>query len=259
MEAKYFVYSVYNGSGVECYKRSFTLAEDGKITLTGDPVQVEPKIVYEEVGSGEEVTAAAESKNAEAGTPCSCHKTVPTTLAEENKTMTKDQLKAAVDALTDEQVATASIATGTPAAAAPAATAAPAAVAPAAEAAAPAALAAAPAAAEVTFASLMAAAAPEVREAFETSQRTLQAKKDATIAVLKASGRCDITDEKLKALSQAELDQLVKLSGVQVDRAAVDYSGQGAARPAASTDEIPAPPDMAAAITAARAKDTAGK
>lgn len=243
-----FVYSVYDGSGVVCYRRNFSLDADGNVTISGDPVVVEPVLTYEEVGSGDQVVAAAENRNAEAGASCSCQnkETAPTTLsAEEKRNMTKDELKAQIDGLSDDQLATAKIDTGAPAAAAP--------VAPA-VAETPAALAAKPA--DVTFESLMEKAPADVREAFQTTQRQLADKKAATIKTLKESGRCDITDERLKALSQAELDQLVKLAGITVDRAAVDYSGQGVTRPAGEpAGEIPAPPDMGDAIRAARAKD----
>jgi hypothetical protein len=89
-----------------------------------------------------------------------------------------------------------------------------------------------------------------IRESVKAGMAVAENKKTATIAALKASGRCDLTDDAMKAMSQSQLDQLAKLGQVTV-AAAVDYSGQGAPRAQASdSKEAPAPPDMAAAIKA---------
>jgi uncharacterized protein DUF2213 len=78
-------------------------------------------------------------------------------------------------------------------------------------------------------------------------------RKASTIETLKASKRCDYTDEQLKAMSQGDLDKLVKLAGVATT-SAVDFSGQGAPRAAADANAIPAPIDLGAALKAAAGK-----
>lgn len=94
---------------------------------------------------------------------------------------------------------------------------------------------------------------PEAEQApFKAYQATQVEKKNATIKVLKDSGRCDLTDEVLQAKSQTELDQLVKLSGSKP----VDFSAAGTSRTAAEQqpNTVPAAPDLAASIRAAQAK-----
>lgn len=74
-------------------------------------------------------------------------------------------------------------------------------------------------------------------------------RKAATIKALMDTKRCDKTEEQLKALSQAELDSMVKLAGSKP----VDFSGQ-AARGVDQAETVPAAPDTVAAIRAANAK-----
>ena len=116
------------------------------------------------------------------------------------------------------------------------------------------ALAAAPAVAGAakapTFAELLATADPATRAAIEEGKRVGEAKKAASIAVLKGSKRCDLTDLELNAMTQSGLDALVKLADVKV---AVDFSGQGAPRRSEETTAVEAPPDMVAAVRAKHA------
>ena len=101
-----------------------------------------------------------------------------------------------------------------------------------------------------TFDEILATADPATRDAINEGKRVGEAKKAATIKSLKASGRCDHTDEQLNAMSQAELDRLVKLADVKV---AVDFSAAGAPRPQ-ETDkkEAPPAPDLMTALKAAK-------
>lgn len=85
--------------------------------------------------------------------------------------------------------------------------------------------------------------APEVKAALALAGE----RKAATIKALMDTKRCDKTEEQLKALSQAELDSMVKLAGSKP----VDYSGQ-AARGVDQEQTVPAAPDTVAAIKAAR-------
>lgn len=89
--------------------------------------------------------------------------------------------------------------------------------------------------------------APEYKAAMELAT----AKKTATIKALMETKRCDKTEEQLKALSQAELDSMIKLAGSKP----VDYSGQAAHGVDAGQEQtVPAAPDTVAAIKAANAK-----
>lgn len=99
-----------------------------------------------------------------------------------------------------------------------------------------------------TFEEILATAEPSVREAIAEGQRVGADKRTTTIKALKDTGRCDMTDKELAAMSQAQLEQLVKLAGAPK----VDFSVAGASRPQESTQEIPAAPDMTTAVRAAR-------
>jgi len=103
----------------------------------------------------------------------------------------------------------------------------------------------------VNFEDVLKTASADVRELVTSGLAVGQAKKDTTIATLKASKRCTFTDEKLKAMSQAELDQLVALADIKT--AAVDYSGAGVARTDGDGPKpVPAAPDLNARVLASR-------
>jgi hypothetical protein len=249
----YFVYCVYSGDGgMSYYRRGYTLDANGSAVLSGDPVEVEPVLTYEDVAP--ELTAAAASEpsptNTPAGAGCSCH-TAPITTAKEQTMDKATRIKALIEkskgmfteadskfleTASDEQLAAfesrvPAEVPATPKAVEPVVAAA-AAVAPKA----------------VTFDELLANASPETRDSINEGIRIGRERKVASIATLKASGRCTISDEKLTAMSQGELDQLVKLADVKV---ATDFSGLGTAR--VETNEAPAVPDLAAGIRASRA------
>lgn len=103
------------------------------------------------------------------------------------------------------------------------------------------------------FEDLLATAKPEMRDAILEGQRVGEARKADTIKVLRDSKRCDHTDAELKAMSQLELDRLVKLADLKAP--AVDYSGQGTSRAADESKlTVAAAPDLNAAIKAKNAK-----
>lgn len=119
----------------------------------------------------------------------------------------------------------------------------------------PAAVAATPAAVvppvkEPTFDELLAKADPDTRTAIESGRSAAAAKKTATIATLKASKRCDYSDEQLTAMSQVDLDRLAKLAAVTVATGVVDYSGQGAPRVGSERQGAPAPIELKDALAA---------
>jgi hypothetical protein len=268
------------------YERAFSLGDNGIVTITGDArVEVEPVVYYEPVLMAEEPTAAAgkrnsakdqksiqemhnhavalgaycdpkaataHTENTSTGASCSCKHEAPivNVTSEGEEEMNREQAAEFLKNATAEDLKALGVAKveapkaqEVPAVAA-AAPAAPAVVVP-----------AAPAVAEVktpTLKDLIASADQDTREAFESTQRAAASKKTETIAALKATGRNPYSDEDLGKMSQVDLDRLVALAGKPV-KAAVDFSGQGAARTEGTT-EVPAPADLGAAITAARAK-----
>lgn len=88
---------------------------------------------------------------------------------------------------------------------------------------------------------------------FQAAEAYLTERKTKTIAALKATGRCKLSDEQLGAKSQDELDQLVELAGSNV-RAAIDFGGNGAPKDLSAKTEAPAPPSLDEALKADRAK-----
>lgn len=254
-----FVYCTYQDDySMKYFERNFSVGEDGAVLLSGDPVQVEPTLVYNPLG---EAQAPPTQVTTASGASCSCQH-APKVQKENDMTKTErvkalinkvkaltEADQAALEALSDdlltklEQMGVVE----TPATEEPETPA----VAPAAAAAAPAAVAVAPAAAEpVTLEALLAAAPQEVRESFAALTKASGDRKAATIKSLKDSGRCKIADEALLAMSQGELDNLVTLAAIPTV-AAVDYSGQGAPRPEGGALETVAPPsDLKAALAA---------
>ena len=243
-------YSVYADGKYECYSRKYTLAADGTVTISGDPVEVEPVLSYEPVSTTQVTAAAAaaevpaaaaveEPKTTAATAPCSCQHpkaeaVAPVVSASNNEESVNMELKDITEKLagaTPEQLASIAQVFEPAAAAAPAA--------------------AAPAVAAATAAPALTA---EQQEALELGTRTLRAAKAAAIKALKDSGRCKISDDRLNAMSQTALDELVALTGVEASApAAVDYGLNGAPRAASQVDEeVPAPPDMVAGMRAAR-------
>lgn len=255
------------GYQYKTYEQAFTLDADGVVTLTGEATEVEPVMRYEPVNRA---ASDAEPKTAASGKPaCSCQHPTPeekalmktkqervTALIGKGKTF-EEADRAMLEAASDEQITRFEAAseaapaeptkTENPAAAAPAAVV-PVAAAPVPEVKDETKVLAAP-----TFDQMLAAASPEVRESIESGIRTAKAKKDSTIAALKATGRCEMTDAQLGAKTQVELDQLVALAGSNV-RAAIDFSVLGGPKDHSKTEEVPAPADLGASIRAAREK-----
>jgi hypothetical protein len=221
-------------------ERSFTLDASGVVTLGDDEQEVEPVLSYEPVVKA----AATEPKTAAQGAPCSCQDHKDTRSAID---MTKEQIAKFLETATDEQVKALSAVAEPPT---PAATeekvetpAAAVVETPKVETPAVASAPKAP-----TFEEMLATAEPSVRDAIAEGQRVGAEKRATTVKALKDTGRCELTDKELAAMSQAQLDQLVKLAG----SAKVDFSAAGLSRPQESANEIPAAPDLTAAVRAAR-------
>jgi hypothetical protein len=102
-----------------------------------------------------------------------------------------------------------------------------------------------------TFDELLATATPEMRDSLAEGLRIGKEKKAATVKLLLESKRCDMTDAELTAMSQVDLDKLVKLADIKT--AAVDFSGLGQPRVDAPKD-VPPAPDINARILAANKK-----
>lgn len=242
----YFVYCVYSGdySTVKYYRRDYTLAANGDVSV-GDPTEVEPVLTYEDVQPEPAAVAALSAPPApttKVTGACACGQkpAAPLAASTEEKTMKLSaELTAKLEGATDEQIA----AIGKVFEPAPAAVAEPAAAAPV--------VAAAAAPVAPTFDSLLAAAAPDVRESIQAGIRAAADKKAAAITALKGSGKCVIPDEQLQAMNQGQLDALKTLAGITEP---VDFAGLGAPRvPANGATDVPAAPDLAAGIKAARA------
>lgn len=242
------VYASYDqnmsGGSYGLYERSFTLDADGVVTVSDTRIEVEPVLSYEPV-EGASPKAAAEhaaTKDAVAAAPCSCQEHAAKLLKESN--MTKEAITKFLESATPEQLAALGkvIEPGTAAAAVvttPVVAAA----------------AAVEQKAEVkaaTFEEVLATADEDTRASINEGIRVAKERKLATITALKATGRCDLTDAQLQAKSQSELDQLVKLAGSNV-RAAIDFSANAAHVDANAAEQtVAAPPDLGAAIRAAR-------
>lgn len=97
----------------------------------------------------------------------------------------------------------------------------------------------------VTAEAYIAAAPAPVREFLQAGIRAANTAKESAIAQLRASGRCDFSEDELRVKSYDELQRLAKLAGTgqPVPQAPVDFSGQPLPRAAAGgNDKIPDPP-----------------
>lgn len=261
-------------------ERAFTLGDNGVVTLGADVIEVEPVLSYEPVLMAEEPILAegiepkdaagkrnsakdqakiqamhdhslalgaycdpikaAEQKNAGAGAPCSCGHAPKINTEQTEAEMTKEQISKFLETATEDQLKAlgAVIEPATPVVEAPkVAAAAPVVEAPKAE-------------APKTLEQLVAEAPADVRDNFNTGLRIGREKKEATIKALQDTGRCKMSVETLKAMSQAQLDELVELAGNTV-RAAIDFGGQGAPR-AEAPKAVPPPADLNARVLEAR-------
>lgn len=199
----------YYDSAMQYKRQGYTVSDTGVVMLNEGTEVVEPIMTYEPV-----VLAAAQDAPVEepapraAATGCRCHEHSEQPIISEEKNMKREDLIAKIGTMSDEQLDKVVLEPETPAVVetvveTPAVAAAP------------------------TFETLLAAAPVELRESIESNMRAASSRKTATIKTLKDSGRCDLSDAKLQAMSQVELDALVKLAGVQP---ATDFSAAGSAR-----------------------------
>ena len=278
------VYSCYEMPSCGCgpssyvlYQRAFTLGDNGEVTLGQDRIEVEPVLSYEPALMSEEPdepTVAKGARNSKAdqqkiqamhdhAVALGAYCDPKMTAAAEDKTMEKKERVTALigkgktfteadrtmlEGATEEQLtrfeaaaaATPEVKVETPAPTAAAAT-------PEVKVETP---------KPATFAEVLKTASREEQDMINEGLRVGRERKAATIKTLKDSGRCDLTDEQLNGKSQSELDQLVKLAGLNTPRATggMDFSGQGVPRTEGNKPaEVPAPPKLADAIKAARA------
>jgi hypothetical protein len=82
-----------------------------------------------------------------------------------------------------------------------------------------------------------------MRDALREGYRMAQAKKTATIAALKGTGRCMFSDDELNAMSQQELDRLTTLAQASQPAQVVDFSGRALPRTSANAG-VPKPPSL---------------
>lgn len=250
------VFSVYEQQGQgykHClYERQFSLSDSGVVSLSDPRVRVEPVVTYEPVEEEEtEPYVATESTKTAKGTEgssCSCGeqpKAGQASTGEEN--MDKATLIKALENATPETIKTLADALqgSNPVVKA----------AQDAQAKAEADLKAAQdkAAADVKAAQDKAAAdvkAAQEAPEFVAFKAAAEAKRVATIKALKDTGRCELSDEALGRMTQAELDSLVKLAG---GNKTVDFSGQ-APRDAQAPAQAPEAPSLIDAVKAARGK-----
>jgi hypothetical protein len=224
----------------ENYERAFTLSDVGVVTLADARIEVKQVTKWEPVeGASPEVLAAASPKAA-----CSCqHEQV----TEEKNMKAEDIITKLAGASAEQLEAIGKVfepvaVVETPAVETPVAETVVVET-PAAE---------VVAAKASTFEEVLALASPEVQAQVKAAAAAVVAKKTATVATIKASGRNTFTDEQLNGKSQEELDAIVKLADVKV---AVDFGGRGGAKDqTGSNEEVPAVPDLTAAIRAAAKK-----
>lgn len=236
------------------YERAFELSDAGTVTVNAARFEVQPVVTYEPVEGAQPTVAKV--KDAAAGEPCRCqqHENSPEHLQEKamNKTervkaliakyktnkvaVFTDADQAFLEAASDDQL-TRFEAAAVEVKVEPVVAAAAAVV---------------ETKTEATFESLLASADPATRDAINEGKRIGEERKAATIAALKATSRCKITDEKLKAMSQAELDQLVELAGAP--KVAIDNTGRGIAvdREEGGDQPVADMPDLGDAIKANR-------
>jgi hypothetical protein len=247
----YYVYAAYADGKYKCFKRDYTLGENGAVTIGDSATEVEPVVYYEPVDGS--VTAAR------AAGACTCQHNQPETkevtmacktkvaaFIEKAKGRITGTVEAAtkfLEGLTDEQFASieqlaepvetvkevekvvekvvekeVQVQIGAP----------------------------------KTLAEAVAMIPEAERAPFQAFTQAQADRKAATIKALRASDRCKFSDEQLQAKSQDELDQLVSLAG-----STVDYSGAGvprASKTSSKDTDAPAPRSLTAELQAKKAK-----
>jgi hypothetical protein len=262
----------YPGYDYLQYERAFTLESDGTLTIQAARVRVRSVSRWEPIAGAQPesdsvgiTTARALAEQITAtGAPAASHEApstagdIPMTKSEFLKALegvkdiTECQFQALADVLSGKSVAAPKVAEQPKVEEPKVAAEQPKVEAPkVADVAAPVVPAVAEQPKEVTLADLIAKATPDQRAAFEGITRAAAEKKAASIKGLKALGtRCPYSDVQLGAMDQAQLDSLVALAGVAAPKSTVDFSVAGARE--TQTSDAPAPPDMTAALRAAR-------
>lgn len=90
-----------------------------------------------------------------------------------------------------------------------------------------------------------------VAETVREGMRVAAARREESVNLLKAHGKCKFTENELRAMSQVELDNLVELAGIVPESTPVNFGGRGVPREATKKIEVPPPPDSYAVIKAA--------
>jgi hypothetical protein len=182
------IYESYSSTGYSCYQIPFTMSDTGEVSFSGDPEEI--NLITQVVKANQEKETSMTTKNASTEQP-----------------KVEDPSSTATEAAATEAAATASTEQSQPVAAAAAAkteaTKTP-----------------------VTLAAFLETAPAEVRDVLNESVRVHSERKTTTIKALKDTGRCDFTDDQLKAMSLQQLESLNKLAAVP------SYEGAAGNQPA---------------------------
>lgn len=262
-ETKMVVYAVAPDGNYTLYRRSFSVADDGAVTLAGEREEVHAVRRYEPVAA-----EGAQPITAESG--CGCQKgkepktmtkqeRIAALLASSKNTMTKDTHGAFLEALSDDQLKAIEEAEAKlvepkkvedPPKPEPV---------PAVAAAAPKTDAPAPKTEPITVESYIAAAPPEVGRILSRGLEREKAQKRELVTRLKASKKNPFSEAELETKTVEELEKLATLAGVEVvNDGETSFVGRGLSRKpetranAGGNDGVDAPPDMTAAIKSAR-------
>jgi len=225
------VYEAFVDNSFGLFKRAFSIAEDGTISLGADIEQVRPETRFVPVKTKEVTMSAPQTPTtAERVKALIANKRARFTAEDERwlLTLTAEQL-GRVEPTAEEPAAPVAPAVPAPiVAAAPVTPAAPA----------PTAVAPASPATPKTLETYVNEAPPEVRDMLNEGIRMRQARKNELITSLKACGRCEFTEPELAAMPIQSLERLAKLSNLP------SYVGSAGARMTSSAADDNAPPPM---------------
>jgi len=261
------VYATAPGEELELFRRSYTLADDGSVSLESKKERVEPVTRFEPLTAAEESPSpephkcGCEGRAAEQGATMKTKAERIEALINDNKRGFTSAHKLFLESQTDEQLATLEAVSPNPTPNPPPTSPTPS----------PAPSPSGPtqvpspeqvpgpqrSAQAVSVEEYIAQAPAEVREVLGEGLRAAKAKREVLITALKGSGRCDYTDTELAAMSGQELERLAKLAAVPTNVTSVtgvDFSGRTIVRPtAASENTADEPPSLLAAIKAFQA------
>lgn len=96
-------------------------------------------------------------------------------------------------------------------------------------------------------------APPELQESLREGLRVQQARRNELITALKATGRCDYTDDQLTAMQTGELERLIKLAAVPPPPSFVGRLNLRSREE--SSSGVPPAPSLADSIRAARQRN----